>query len=102
MRVQWTPGAQADLLGIIREIARDRQDTARKVAQTIRSSTRELSDQPQIGRMVEEFSNEHIRERIVRPWRVIYRVLPEEIHVLAVVRSRRTLTNRNIGHTDEP
>ena len=101
MLVLWTAGARADLLDIIREIAHDRSDTARRVAQTTRSCTHELSDHPQLGRVVEEFGNEQIRERVVRPWQVIYRVLPDCVHVLAILHGRRVLSPRSIGLEEE-
>lgn len=95
MRARWTPGAQADLRDIVRKIAQDRPDTARRVAATLRSATAELRDIPLKGKVVEEFGNHAIRERVVRPWRVVYRVLPDEVHVLAIVHARRTLDRRS-------
>lgn len=102
MRVRWTPGALADLREIITEISRNRPQTARAVASRLKSASNDLRDQPQVGRVVEEIGRHEIRERIVRPWRLVYRVLPDEIHVLAVVHSRRTLDERTANLTDKP
>lgn len=101
MKVRWTPGAQADLRAIVQEIARDRPQTAARIGLKIRSSTGDLRDQPLMGKVVEEFGNHAIRERIVRPWRVIYRVLPGEVHILAVVHARRTLNARSARTPEE-
>ncbi len=94
MRVRWTRGARADLRKIIREIAKDRPDTARRVAERIRASTAELVSHPLVGKIVEEFGSEHVRERVLRPWRIVYRVLPDELHILAVVHARQSLDRR--------
>ncbi len=100
MRVRWTRGARADLRKIVREIARDRPDTARRVAERIRSSTAELVSHPLVGKIVEEFGSEHVRERVLRPWRIVYRVLPDEVHVLAVVHARQTLDRHRVRLED--
>ncbi len=94
MRVEWTPGARADLLGIIGVIARDRPDTARKQSDRIRRAVSGLSDFPEMGRVVPEVADPSVRELILRPYRVIYRLTPERIEVFAVVHSRRELVGR--------
>jgi toxin ParE1/3/4 len=45
-----------------------------------------LAQFPQIGRVVPEEQDENIREVILPPYRIIYRVLPEN-HVVAIARA---------------
>ncbi len=101
MRVRWTRGARADLKKIVREIAKDRPDTARRVAERVRSLTEDLVSHPLVGKVVEEFGSENVRERVLRPWRIVYRVLPDEVHVLAVVHARQTLDRRRARMRDD-
>ncbi len=91
MRVRWTRGARDDLTKIIREIAKDRPDTAQRVANRIRASTAELVSHPPVGRVVEEFGSEHVRERVMRPWRTMCRAPSGEVHMLALAHAWRTL-----------
>ena len=48
-------------------------------------STERLSEFPLSGRMVPEFDLPDIREVIEGPYRIVYRVLTEQVDVLAVI-----------------
>ena len=93
MQIRWTQGARADLLDIVRHIAEDRPDTARALAFKIRGTVMQLVDFPELGRMVPEFGDPALRECIIRPYRVIYRLSDDQVDVLAVVHGRRMLGN---------
>ena len=49
------------------------------------------------GRMVPEFQAEDIREVIERPYRIIYRIKPEQIDVLAVIHGARQIDRHMIN-----
>ena len=51
-----------------------------------------LADHPDIGRVVPEFNEEHIRELINGPFRVVYLRGKRSIVVIRVWRSERVLT----------
>lgn len=51
---------------------------------------------PYLGRMVPEFQQATLRERIVAPYRVIYHVDADLITVLTVLHSRQDL--RHLGN----
>jgi plasmid stabilization system protein ParE len=46
---------------------------------------------PLLGAVVPEYDNEAIREVFEHPYRIIYKVLEEQVDVLAVVHSSRRL-----------
>ena len=46
---------------------------------------------PLSGRMVPEYEAPDVREVIERPYRIIYRIKPDQIDILAVVHSARML-----------
>ena len=50
-----------------------------------------LSRFPHAGRKVPEFDNEGIRELIVYSYRIIYRVLQQEVVIAAVIHGKRIL-----------
>ncbi len=91
MQVKWTPGARGDLLELVKYIAQDRPDAARKMAKRLRAATKHLGEFPEMGRMVPEFSNPELRERIVPPYRLIYSTAGDVVRIVAIVHSRRIL-----------
>ncbi len=50
-----------------------------------------LNDHPQIGRIVPEYSLISLREIIYPPYRIVYLIKTDEIHVIRVWRSERLL-----------
>ena len=68
----------------------DRQAAAR-IAETIERRLRTLKRTPRAGRVVPEFGLDEMREIIVPPFRMVYRIRRAEIRVVAVVHVRRDL-----------
>ncbi len=58
-----------------------------------------LVDHPDIGRVVPEFEQQHIRELIHSPYRIIYLRGESHIQVIRIWRSERLL---NINQVNEP
>nr|WP_232210543.1 type II toxin-antitoxin system RelE/ParE family toxin [Nitrococcus mobilis] len=50
-----------------------------------------LPVQPRAGRMVPELGQPAVRERFIYSYRLIYEILPETLHILAVIHGRRLL-----------
>ncbi len=69
-----SPKAVGDLEAIIRYIALSNPDAARKIGQTLLNKTKELSQFPFKGQKVPEFNNPDLRQVILRPYRIVYRV----------------------------
>jgi plasmid stabilization system protein ParE len=66
--------ARPDLHDIARYISFDAPDRALQFGQFPVSRTKILAQFPELGRVVPEFDDNHIREIVVRSYRVIYRV----------------------------
>jgi plasmid stabilization system protein ParE len=49
---------------------------------------------PESGRIVPEYERADVRELVEFPYRVVYRVGPESIEVLAILHSRQALPER--------
>jgi toxin ParE1/3/4 len=61
------------------------------------ASTQRLRDFPQSGRVIRRFRREGVREIIVRPYRIAYRVVGDEVRVLKVHHGARLLHHRDIA-----
>ena len=91
--VTWSPEATEDLELIAEYIARDSEFYARAVVTEILSVSRNIREFPLIGRVVPEICDENIRERFIYSYRLVYRVEPERILVVAVIHGKRLLEN---------
>jgi plasmid stabilization system protein ParE len=50
-----------------------------------------ILEQPKLGRVVPELQQEHIRERFLYSYRLIYELHDQEIQILAVIHGSRLL-----------
>lgn len=69
-----SPKAVGDLEAIVRYIALSNPEAARKVGQNLLDKTKELSQFPFRGQIVPEFNSPDIRQVILKPYRIVYRV----------------------------
>jgi toxin ParE1/3/4 len=93
LEVKWSPEASEDLESIAEYIARDSEYYARAVVTEILSVSRSLPEFPQVGRVVPEIGDEHIRERFIYSYRLVYRIEPKRILIVAVIHGKRLLAN---------
>jgi plasmid stabilization system protein ParE len=63
----------------------------RQFVKKIVDTTRSLSRFPFSGRVVPEFGEENIREKLVYSYRIIYRIQDETITIAAVIHGKRLL-----------
>ena len=93
LEVKWSPEASEDLESIAEYIARDSEYYALAVVTEILSVSRSLPEFPEVGRVVPEIGDEHIRERFIYSYRLVYRVEPARILIVAVIHGKRLLEN---------
>lgn len=93
LEVRWSPEAAEDLEAIAEYIARDSEHYARAVVAEILSVSWGIGEFPSIGRIVPETGDEHIRERFVYSYRLVYRVESARILIVAVMHGKRLLEN---------
>ena len=91
MRVYWTDEALVHLDNIYRYIAEDSPVYARRMVDKITRRSRQIGGFPQSGRMVPEYQSIDIREVIEPPYRIVYRVTPNRVDVLAVFHGAQSL-----------
>lgn len=70
---------------------RDRPDAGARVVAEVLERIETLTDFPDLGRVVPEFSNPLLRELVHPPLRIVYRREPGVVRILRVWRSERLL-----------
>ena len=91
MRVHWTNTALGHLLAIYEYIAQNSSVYAQRMVDRLTRRSEQIAAFPLSGRMVPEFEAEDIREMIEKPYRIIYRIKPDQIDVLAVIHGAQLL-----------
>jgi plasmid stabilization system protein ParE len=92
--VRWAKVAEQDLEEIVDYVALDSIDEALRILAKLRGEAAALATMPRRGRVVPELQAQGVsvyHELIVSPWRIIYRINEQQVHVLAVFDSRRNL-----------
>ena len=92
--VIWAEPAARDLEDIISFIAAESPINARKVLDRLRRRAASLDELSARGRFVpelREYGLRNIRELVVGPYRLLYRIAGEQVVVLALLDGRRDL-----------
>lgn len=87
----WTRRAIEDVQSIQQFIAQDSLQYAQLVRQQLIAAVERLPAFPQSGRIVSEVNNPAIREVIQGSYRIVYRLIHGEIHILTVHHAARLL-----------
>ena len=88
-RILWSPQALHDLEAVRDYVAVDSPRYADLVLERIVRAVERLRDFPQSGRIVPERNDPSLREIIVRPYRVVYRLRGDQAEVVTVFRASR-------------
>lgn len=84
-KIIWSLQSRDDLREIVLFIAADNPAAAQSFALRLMTRTDSLANFPFMGRVVPEADDEHIREIILPPYRIIYQVLLRQ-QVVAIAR----------------
>lgn len=84
-RIIWSRTSERDLRSLVKFIAKDSPQRAEHFGYRIVARVEMLHDHPCMGRIVPEFGQQDLREVLVAPYRIIYR-LKEDIHLIEVLR----------------
>jgi len=90
-RVVWADPAWEDLESAAGYISRDSPSYAAAFVQEVRLAVESLSELAERGQIVPEFQDSTIRELLVRPYRIVYQISPDEERIVAVVHGSRRL-----------
>lgn len=94
MRVEWSDNARDDLDDIVHYISRDSAFYAQRFGEKVVLATRRLGDFSESGRMIPEAEDKTLREIIVQGYRVMYRLEPNRVLILAVMHGSHDVAGR--------
>lgn len=89
--IRWSEAALLDVDEVCAYVSQKKPENAEIMADKIANAVQGLLDDPYIGRKIPEYNQEHLRERIVDGYRVLYRITPDLIEVVAIFSDRNRL-----------
>ena len=93
-QVKWAPVAVADTLSILDYIAQENPGHAEQLFDKLKARAKSLERFPERGRVVPELHAigvRFLRELVLAPYRVLYRIEGASVHIVAVFDGRRNL-----------
>ena len=93
MKVHWTRNAIGHLTNIYEYISLNSSTYANRTVDKITRRSEQIANQPYSGRKVPEYDAKDIRKLIEKPYRIIYRIKPDQIDVVAVIHGAQLMTD---------
>jgi plasmid stabilization system protein ParE len=94
VNVHWTSTARRHLRAIQDYIGRDSPFYARRMVARIVDRSEQIARFPESGRIAPEYIRDDVREVFEDPYRIMYRIKKDAVHVIAVVHSARNWRRR--------
>lgn len=91
MKVAWSDEAKAHLTDIYNYIKHDSPFYATQTIDKLTRRVDQLIDHPRSGRIVPKYNDENLRELILHPYRLIYRIRPQRIDIIAAFHGAQRL-----------
>jgi plasmid stabilization system protein ParE len=92
--VRWSLAAESDLRSIVQFITRRSPAYAAATAERILAAAGTLAELPRMGRIVPEYGIETVREVILPPYRLVYRIEANGIGVIGVIHAHRDIMRK--------
>ncbi|MDE3173532.1 MAG: type II toxin-antitoxin system RelE/ParE family toxin [Gemmatimonadota bacterium] len=97
VRLRWTEQAVEQLGAVVDYVSQTSPVYADGLVSRVAAHVQALLDFPEVGRLVPEAGMPNVREVVEWPYRIIYRVRPETIDVIAIVHVRRDMRAMPLG-----
>lgn len=95
MRIDWTEPALLDLENIRSYIQKDSEYYAIQFIEKILETVENLKEFPEMGRNIPESQSKNIRELLYHNYRIIYKIEPERLLILAIIHGARDFDKKN-------
>jgi plasmid stabilization system protein ParE len=92
-QIRWSPRAASDFENICTYIAKDSVFYARIFTNKINTIIKTIPEFPKSGRIVPEYGDKNLREKIYTNYRIVYRIKKETIEIIAISHSAKQLDN---------
>jgi len=89
--VIWTDPAWADLEAAAEYIARDSEFYAASLVQEAHEAALSLAEFAERGQAVPEFGDDSIRELLVKPYRLVFKLTEEHVFIVAFIHGAQRL-----------
>ena len=89
--IRWSPRAISQLEAICEHIARDSEPYAALFARRIMGLVKSIPQFPKAGRVVPEYGNPDLREKIYNNYRIVYRLNNETVEIVVITHGARLL-----------
>ena len=99
-QIIWVESALLGLNDVAEYITLDKPSAARKLVQDVFARVELLEQAPKSGRVPPELKRSRYREVIVGPCRIFYRLTPDSIFILHVMRTERMLRRYILGERE--
>lgn len=83
--IRWAPRAVRQFEEICEYIARDSEHYAAFFAERINAIVKNILPFPESGRIVPEYKNKNLREKIYQNYRVVYRLKSSVVEIVATL-----------------
>ncbi len=90
-KIRWSPRAILNLEEICNYIARDSEHYASLFAKKVIAIVKNIPQFPKAGRIVPEYKDENLREKIYQNYRIVYRLKDDIIEIVAICHGARPL-----------
>ena len=89
--IRWSPRAASHFEEICDYIARDSKYYAALFAKKVNTIVKSIPQFPKAGRIVPEYGDENLREKIYGNYRIVYRIKEGLIEIVAICHGARPL-----------
>ena len=90
-RIRWAPRAVSHLEQICKYISQDSETYARIFTKKVLSIVEDIPSFPRAGRVVPEYNDENLRERIYGNYRIVYRLKEDFVEITAICHGSQLL-----------
>jgi len=92
-KIRWSSKAASNFEEICDYIAKDSEVYATLFAKKINAAVKSIPQFPKAGRIVQEYGDENIREKIYENYRIIYPIKGEIVEIAVISHSSKPLEN---------
>ena len=91
--IRWSPRAVLNFEDICNYIGKDSEYYAKLFAKRVNAVIKAIPQYPQAGRVVPEYGDKNLRERIYENYRIVYRLKDEVIEIVCICHGAKPLEN---------
>ena len=90
-RIKWSPKAIQSFEEICNYISKDSEYYASIFAKKINAIVKEIPRFPKLGRIVPEYQEEDLREKIFQSYRIVYRLKADIVEIVVISHGAKQL-----------